>query len=197
MLSLMKALLPPSLAPASCPSSPSHNDSSPSSTSFLPSSIPPAPVDLPSHLCCNIVLTKKGKLNVEATAARNAYLIARHTNCEARDMLPKQSLPALLDFQSLLSSSSFLNVFDDIGILECSALAEFKALAIFGPDPLSIKFPSPVDLSKPPVNYLDAMRCPDAKIWCAAMQHEMISFKDNGVFQVAPLPPGRQPIGIY
>lgn len=91
---------------------------------------------------------------------------------------------------------AFFSFLDNAYAMEIAALAEYKALITYGPDSILFKTLYSFDLSKPPDHYSDAICCPDADIWHAAMQHKMDSLCSQRVFQVVSLSPGQKPIGV-
>ena len=52
------------------------------------------------------------------------------------------------------------------------------------------------DLTKAPSSYSEAIACPDAPAWHAAMDHECQSLSDMGAFKETDLPSGEKAIGL-
>jgi len=52
------------------------------------------------------------------------------------------------------------------------------------------------DLSKAPESYYEAIACPDADVWKAAMQRELMSLEDRNTFERTALPQGWKAIGL-
>ena len=69
-------------------------------------------------------------------------------------------------------------------------------LALYASIPASPLSSHPFDLSKPPFFYSEAMACPDASVWRAAMDQERQSLVDMGAFEEADLPPGQKAISL-
>jgi hypothetical protein len=56
-------------------------------------------------------------------------------------------------------------------------------------------FPRTLDLERPPKTYKEAQMRPDSGLWQAAMQREVDSLKQKGVYEAVRPPPGCKPIG--
>ena len=52
------------------------------------------------------------------------------------------------------------------------------------------------DISKVPSSFSEATSCPDASIWHAAMDHELMSLDEMGAFEETDLPVGDHVIGL-
>ncbi|KAG6874754.1 hypothetical protein C0993_012384, partial [Termitomyces sp. T159_Od127] len=185
---------PPPSEPASPPQSPvlqpARSSSTPPSSSPNPDPIPvpPASPQLPAlRPRRNMILTEKGLAYLKDITSWNDRLICLCATRTERQILPEQSLSTIINFQSLITATAFAHDFDDLFFLEWAALADYKATVNHGPIHLPFKDPPLIDLSKPPEHYHDVMHRPDADIWIAAMGHEVVSLKENGVFQVANL----------
>jgi hypothetical protein len=61
---------------------------------------------------------------------------------------------------------------------------------------LRLSIPHNFNLSKEPFSYAEAVARPDASIWHAAMEREMASLKEMGVFAEEDLPKGEKAIGL-
>jgi len=105
---------------------------------------------------------------------------------------PQQSLIAVNDFVSFSSLAASDDHFDDMTSLESSIIHDHVSLAAH-PNPL--RLPKIFDLSKAPMNYREAKAHPDADVWRAAMQRELDTLRDRGVFQPMTLPAGRRAVG--
>ena len=104
------------------------------------------------------------------------------------------SLAVIDAFYSLIASSSLPDLSDtfSLPLVEPDILA--LALRVSGPFPSRAS--RPLDLSKEPFSYSEAMARPDASVWRAAMDRERQSLIDMGAFEEADLPPGQKAIGL-
>ena len=102
---------------------------------------------------------------------------------------------ALVDvFYSLIASSAFSPSSDTFppAHAEPSVLLDHVHLSDVSSTPQSLRATAPLsfcaslsppfDLSKESFSYLEAMACPDASVWQAAMDHECQSLIEMGVF---------------
>ena len=111
-------------------------------------------------------------------------------------------------FYSLIASSAFSPSSDtfSLALAEPYVLldhvhpsdASSPPLSLHAAAPLSFhaSLSPPFDLSKEPFSYLEAMACPDASVWQAAMDCECQSLIEMGVFEEADLLPGEWTIGL-
>ena len=102
------------------------------------------------------------------------------------------SFAVLEAFHSLVASSSFPDLSDTVSL----PLIESDLLAFRATAPVSFLPSRSFDLSKCPSSYSEAMACPDAPVWRAAMDREKQSLVDMGAFEEADLPPGQKAIGL-
>ena len=100
----------------------------------------------------------------------------------------------LVDFLSFLAVSSFPNNIDTIflDMLELNVLRHHS----FSATSLMHLYKQHFDLSKEPLSYAEAIACPDASAWWAAMDHEKESLQQMGAFEEVDLPPGKHLIGL-
>ena len=104
------------------------------------------------------------------------------------------SLAVIEVFSSLIASLSFPVLPDtsSFSLLEPDVIN----LALYASIPASPLSSHPFNLSKLPFSYSEAMACPDASVWRAAMDWERQSLVDMGAFEEANLPPGQKAIGL-
>ena len=103
---------------------------------------------------------------------------------------------ALNDFISYIATEDFI-VPSDFSCLrshEHDIIHEHFLLAYYA-DPTRFQRIRLHDLSKPPDTYSKTITQSDAPVWHAAMQREVNSLEDQGVFERTTLPAGRKAIG--
>ena len=162
--------------------------------------IPPKPH--PRHL---LNLTEHHQLWTDAIYAHDAYLQQLCAACAGDNPAggasaasggdiphPQPSLVAVNDFASLATLATVENHFDDMSSLKFSVISEHMSLAAH-PNPLCL--PKTFDLSKAPLNFHEARACPDIDVWQAAIQRELDTLHDCGIFQPTTLSASHKAIG--
>lgn len=89
-------------------------------------------------------------------ATYNEQLVCLCANCAAHTLLSDLVLPAIYDFQSLISATTFSDSFNKVYVFELAVIAEYKALVTYSPDSILFKTLHPFDLFKPPNHYNEA-----------------------------------------
>jgi Reverse transcriptase (RNA-dependent DNA polymerase)/GAG-pre-integrase domain len=109
------------------------------------------------------------------------------------------SMEAIESLISFLNSSSLSNHFDmdSLAEVETDLIHSFFSIS----DPFVFKafsppFSQPLDLSKPPLSYTEAIARPDAHVWHSAMDRERQSLMDMGAFEEVILPKGERTVGL-
>jgi len=154
-------------------------------------SIPP-PSTIPSRPTHALTCTAKGQAFADAIQSCDNCLATRHAN----SLHPQQSLSAISDFVSLFATDELLsNEFvDDLNSLEHDAFASFCLLTSV--DHLCFQQPLNFDLHKALESYHEALACPDADVWRAAMHRELDSLEERKAFERTTLPSNCKAIGL-
>jgi hypothetical protein len=172
------SLLPPH---SSLNSSPTTTSSSPPAiTSPSPLLTSPSPI---SRLACPRKLTKFGldwaetvQVNKDRLACLRAARAARSAGISPHDLAAPLTMFAIDDFASLFHLDPLIaaSEFSSLASLKADILRVFAGLSS-SPDPpqsFSCKPPKIFDPNSFPANYREAVACPDADVWHAAMQRE-------------------------
>ena len=157
---------------------------------MLASSDPPSESTRPS---CKLNPTSKGHAFAEAIRVRDERLAQRQL---VKPVHRQQQVDVIVDFVSLSITGDILSadLVDDLALHECDAVINYCLLASLDAQ----RFPRPrvFDLSKAPESYYEAISCPDADVWKAAMQRELTSLEDRHAFERTTLLQGRKAIGL-
>jgi len=109
---------------------------------------------------------------------------------------PQQSLSAITDFVSLFATDDLLpsEALVNLNSHEHNAFSSFCLLTAV--DHHRFQRPCNFDLHKAPESYHEALACPDADVWCAAMRRELDSLEERNAFERMTLPSDRKAIGL-
>lgn len=141
------------------------------------------PESIPNCTHRTIVPTTKGHAYNKEMAMWNEWLVRLCADHAACTLLLNQVLPTIYDFWSLIMVSSLYKSSAEVHVLEIAAILEYKAMVMYGPNPILFKTSCLFNISKPPEHYNKAIWRPDAEFWHAAMQQKMDSLWSQGVFQ--------------
>jgi len=172
-----------------------------------PSSLTLAELSPEPHLCHLLNHTECSQLWTDAIHAHDAHLQQLHTahagdnsdvsggasTASEGDILhSQQSLIAISDFVSLITLATVEDHFDDMSSLKFSVISEHMSLTAHSN---SLRLPKTFNLSEAPLNFCEARAHPDADVWQAAMQYELDTLRNHGVFQPMTLLTGHKAIG--
>jgi len=104
------------------------------------------------------------------------------------------SAEAIHGILSLQTPSTFPDAVD-VGT-DSLALMEPDIVQTFCLAAITPKQPRIFNLAKEPSSYSEAIACPDAPAWRAAMAREEQSLKEMGAFEEIDLPPGQNTVGL-
>ena len=139
--------------------------------------------------------TPAGQAFTDAIQARDLALNVRRSKRPGQGGAPI-SLPAILDFASLLAYDSWPDSIPTWS-LDAEASLLFTAYGFLSHSPSDyLRAPRTYDLLKPPDSYHEACARSDAPVWRAAMEREMESLRSRNAFEPCVLPAGRKPIGV-
>ena len=152
------------------------------------SSNPPSKSTRPSH---KLNPTSKGHVFAEVIHVRDERLAKRQLVTPVHH---QQQVDIIADFVSLTITGDILSadLVDDLVLHEHDAVIDDCLLASL--DSQRFTCPRVFDLSKAPESYYEAISCPDADVWKAAMQRELTSLEDRHAFERTTLPHGRKAI---
>jgi len=155
-----------------------------------------APSDPPAestHPPCKLNPTSKGQAFAEAIRVHDDRLASRQS---VKPVHRQQKADVIEDFVSLSITDNLLSadLVDDLVFHEQGAIVNYCLLTSL--DPHCFIRPCVFDLSKAPESYYEAIAQPDADVWKAAMQRELMSLEDRHAFERTTLPQGRKAIGL-
>ena len=154
------------------------------------SSDPPVVSTCPMH---NINPTSKGQAFAEAIHVHDKHLASRQL---PKPVHRQQEANVIEDFVSLSIMGDLLSAdfVDDLASCEQDTVINYCLLTSL--DSHRFTHPCVFDLSKALKSYYEAISCPDADVWKAAMQRELMSLEDRNTFERTTLPQGQKAISL-